>query len=106
MKINIKREDKLGKIDKLFSQLFCFTADEALVYIKSAMFFPDKGLNELIATLESGKKEQDRFLAKRIKGDKSYITNLAGFLKKTTTALKGGYEKSEHKNAESILKDL
>jgi hypothetical protein len=102
----MKREEKLSKIEKLFSTLFCFTADEALVYVKSAQYFPEKGLNKLIKTLEDGKKQQDGFLARRVKEDKNYIKNLAGFLKKTTNTLKGGYEKAEHREAESFLKNL
>jgi hypothetical protein len=102
----MERDRKISEIENLFSQLYCFTADEALGYIKAARNFPDSGLVKLIRTLKQGKKQQDEFLAGRIEENKGYVKNLDGFLKKTTNKLKGGYEKAEHKQAESFLKNL
>lgn len=102
----MKRDQKISEIEKLFSQLYCFTADESVGFIKAAQDFPDSGLDQLIKTLKEGKKQQDEFLARRIEEDKNYVKNLAGFLKKTTTGVKGRYEKSEHEAAESFLRKI
>jgi hypothetical protein len=103
---NLNRAEKIAKVEKFFSQLFCFTADESLTYSRAVQNFPDEGVDEFLKTLEEGKKRQDSFLANQIEKDGLFVNKMDKFLGKKTKKLKDEYETRESKKAERFLQNL
>ena len=102
----MERTEKLAKIEKFFSQLFCFTSDETLTYLRAVQYFPDKGLSRLLTSLEEGKKQQDQFLADQSLKNGVFVKEMDKLLGNATKKLKVRYEKQEKSGAEKFLQNL
>lgn len=102
----MNRKQKIGKIKKLFYKLYCFKSEEIESFINKLPAFPEKGLDDLLRTLEEGKTKQDELLKKTIEKDKKFNKKLNGYLKKTSKKIKDDYEQKERAGAEKIIENL
>lgn len=74
--------------------------------MKRIPYMAEKGLDELIKTLEAALKEQNRMIKTWIKREPKFAKRLTTFVDETTDNLTKEYEKEEKSSAENILSEL
>lgn len=100
------KQKKIEKITALFGQLYCFEPKEIDTYMKRIPYMKEKGLDELIKSLEAGIKDQNKMLEKWTERDPEYTNKLTDFATKKTKELIKEFEKTEKGSAEDILKEI
>jgi len=99
-------DSKFDEIAKLFQKLYVFSNEEVVEFLDRIKKFPEKGLDELLKTLQEGQKSQDVFFTQVAGNDRDFPQKLSQVLKLKLQTMKNEFEVDERESAESILKDL